>query len=75
MQPAKITMTDSDRLARCSTVLKAIRVSQWCKEWPSGHSDAPNRPRFVREFEDAHGEAPASAERVLREFDGRKEDQ
>lgn len=64
-------MTDSDRLARCSSILRAIRVIRWCVGWPNGHPDAPNRPRFVLEFEDQHGEVPASAERVLREFDKR----
>jgi hypothetical protein len=58
-------MSDIERITRCAHALRALRVVRWCHEWPPGHPESPMRPRFVREFEDKHGEAPASAERLL----------
>lgn len=44
---------------------RALRAYRWSMEWPQSHADRPAMPRHVAEFEHAHGQLPASAERVL----------
>ncbi|MBX3743813.1 MAG: hypothetical protein KF833_00750 [Verrucomicrobiae bacterium] len=60
--------TLAGRVERCGTLTRAIRALRWCREWPAGHADRPAQPGFVRDFEKAHGPLPASAERIMAEF-------
>ena len=56
------------RVTRCRDLARALRAWRHCCEWPTGHPDAPRMPAHVAAFENAHGPLPASAERIMREF-------
>lgn len=66
--------TTPDILTRLDSILaqlKAMRVRRHFLEWPVGHPEAPKpRPSFVRDFEQLHGSAPESADRVLQQAGG-----
>lgn len=64
MNPEALILTKLDTII---AQLRAMRVRRHFWEWPKGHPEAPKpRPQFVRAFEDQHGSAPESAERLLK---------
>lgn len=54
------------RIARLAILTRALRVLRAASEYPPGHSERSKLPGWVSEWEREHGQAPASAERVLR---------
>ena len=58
----------ANRVDRLELAVAALKARRWRMEWPPGHMDAPPTPAHVLAFEERHGPAPGSAERVLEEF-------
>lgn len=57
----------TQRIGKLTQTIRALRVLRWSREWPQGHTDRPQAPRWVKAWEEQHGPAPESAERFLEE--------